>query len=305
MSNSKYIRYASLAASIAVMTLPISSFAGTHQKAGDTAGEDESESLGGRLETIEFQERENKWFITPYKPNYVMPFTYMRNPNNEPLRQLGMPEDKNFDNVEMKFQISFMLKAATDILFTNGDLYFAYTQVSFWQAYNRGLSEMFRDTNYEPEMFLMFDTDFDVLGLRNRIIRLGVVHQSNGRGSSVLTRSWNRIYANFILEKENFVLSVKPWLVLEDYENPDIEKYLGYGELRGIYKVKNQVFSVMLRDNLRVSENRGSIEVAWSFPMINQFRGYVQYFYGYGESLMDYDYLNQRIGIGVMLNDWL
>jgi phospholipase A1 len=127
----------------------------------------------------------------------------------------------------------------------------------------------------------------------------------NGRGTNVLTRSWNRVYANFILERGNFVLSVRPWLVLDDDENPDITEYLGYGELRGIYKFKEQQFSVMLRNNLRASENRGAIEAAWSFPLTKLLRGYAQYFYGYGESLLDYDYQNQRMGIGVMLNDWL
>jgi phospholipase A1 len=210
-----------------------------------------------RWESIELSER-SQGLIVPYKPNYVLPVTYMQNPNNDPLDELG--ESEEFENVEMKFQISFMLKTGEDLLFNNGDLYFAYSQISFWQAYTSDLSEAFRDTNYEPEFFLMFDTDFNVLGLHTHFINVGFVHQSNGRGNDVLTRSWNRVYAAFMMDKGNFTLGFKPWLVVDDDENPDIENYLGYGELRGIYKAGVHQFSVMLRNNLRLSDNLGAVE---------------------------------------------
>ena len=178
-----------------------------------------------------------------------------------------------------------------------------------WQAYNADESEAFRDTNYEPEIFMLFDTDFDVLGMKNRAVRLGAVHQSNGRGSDVLTRSWNRIYVAFLLERDNFVLGVKPWYRIpedeKDDENPNIEKYLGYGELRGLYRWDEQIFSLMLRNNLNSDDNRGAVELGWSFPLSGRFKGYVQYFDGYGESLLEYDSHDQRIGLGLMLNDWL
>jgi phospholipase A1 len=79
---------------------------------------------------------------------------------------------------------------------------------------------------------------------------------------------------------------------------------MGYGELFGGYQLKGHVFSFMLRNNLR-QNNRGAVELGWSYPIMTNLRLYAQYFNGYGESLVDYDHSVNRIGIGVMLNDWI
>ena len=212
------------------------------------------------------------------------------------------------NHFEVKFQFSFKLLMWDNMFRGNGDLFFAYTQCSWWQLYDQASSSPFRETNYEPEVFVKFDTDFNVFGLRNRLFVIGLNHESNGRGG-VLSRSWNRIYVDFIAERGNLVIGLKPWYRLpedkEDDDNPNIEKYMGYGELFGAYRMKGHVFSFMLRNNLRRDENKGAVELGWSYPIAQNLRVYVQYFNGYGESLVDYNDYSNRIGAGVMLFDWI
>jgi len=42
-----------------------------------------------------------------------------------------------------------------------------------------------------------------------------------------------------------------------------------------------------------------------SAPLLGPLRGYVKLFSGYGETMIDYDWRQSTIGIGVSLNDWL
>lgn len=87
-------------------------------------------------------------------------------------------------------------------------------------------------------------------------------------------------------------------------DNPNIEDYVGNAEFIGVYGVDEHRFTLTLRSNLQ-DIDRGSAELTWSYPIVGNLRLYTQYFNGYGESLIDYNYHNQRIGIGISLNDIL
>ena len=254
----------------------------------------------------------NLWTITPHKQNYILLGAYnFSTPHDKPWEEAA-GKDVDLNNTEVKFQVSFKFMLWEDIFKKrkNGDLYFAYTQLAMWQLYNRDISSPFRETNYEPEAFLAFDTAWNIFGFKNRFLMLGVAHQSNGR-EEPLSRSWNRVYANFIMHRGNLVLSVKPWFRISedaaDDDNPNIEDYLGYGELRAIYRTGNNTFGMMLRNNLKFDNNRGAVQLDWSFPLpgTDRIKGYIQYFNGYGECLLDYNASTSRLGMGFLLTDFL
>lgn len=261
-------------------------------------------SLEKRLEA-EKMARDNKFLLTTHKPNYILLLAHNKDTNEAPFEMQFPDEDATGDDTEVKFQISAKYPLAFNLLGEN-TLYFAYTNRSFWQLYNEN-SAPFRETNHEPELFLLMPTDWELLGFKNSFINLGFVHQSNGRAGT-LSRSWNRLYASFIFEKDDLVIVFKPWYRIkediEDDDNPDIEDYLGNFELTGVYELEGHTFSAMVRNSLD-SNNNSTIQLDWVFPFTRTLGGYIQYFNGYGESLIDYNYDQESIGIGVTLSGWL
>lgn len=236
---------------------------------------------------------------------YFMPVTYMEETYPEPFRDVYGDQVDKIENVEAKFQLSFKVPLWLDIADKNMELWFGYTQLSLWQLYNRQVSSPFRETNYEPELMLVVDTNYRLFGTNNIYTVLGLNHQSNGQ-SRPLSRSWNRLYAAFLFEHNNMLVYVKPWYRLPqngDDDNADISKYLGYGELSLYYRRNKRVTGLKLWNNLRSSSNRTSVQLDWSFPMNSRFKGYIQLFNGYGETLIDYNHRVKRLGIGIMLTD--
>ncbi len=248
-----------------------------------------------------------RYGINLYRPNYLLFARYSDNPNEHPFTPLFPPGDLKFDQVEARFQLSFKFRlwATDDRRF---GVWAAYTQQNQWQVYNKAMSSPFRETNYEPEAMLTYNPDLALgAGFHWRLFNLGVNHQSNGR-TDALSRSWNRVIATFGVETDNFVLLVRPWYRIGEEEteddNPDIEDYLGYGDITGIYKWRGHSFTLMGRGN--PSTGKGAAQIAWTTPpLLGPLRGYIQAFTGYGDSMIDYNWSQNAIGIGVSLNDLL
>jgi phospholipase A1 len=246
--------------------------------------------------------------LMAHKPNYILVATYNSSGYNpDPYREQYKNPSLELDDTEAQFQVSIKTPLAIG-LFDTFDIYAAYTNRSFWQVYNDDISAPFRETDHEPEIWAQFNPNWEFHGFTNTANMVGFVHQSNGQGG-VLSRSWNRIYVNFVVEKDNLALAFKPWYRIpdDDDDNPDIKDYMGNYELRGAYKWDKNVFSVMSRNNLQSGFSKGAVELSWSFPLWSYpyMKGYIQYFNGYGESLIDYNQYTNQIGIGFALTDWL
>jgi phospholipase A1 len=256
-----------------------------------------------RLEKRDFS---NPFVVSFYKPTYVLPFYYHFASPSLPDHN-AVPNQQKLQNTEFKFQISFKVPVWRDILGFPSTLYAAYTQSSFWQAYSH--SPFFRETNYEPEVFLTNDVDIPlVAGWHAKFLNMGAVHQSNGRGGS-LERSWNRLYFETTFAKGNWMVTLKPWYIFHDasfdLHNPNIADYMGHGHLVLAYKYGDNTLTLMSRNSLESGFKRGAVELSWSYPLLTKVKGYVQVFSGYGQSLIDYNHYTKGAGIGFALSDWI
>jgi phospholipase A1 len=152
------------------------------------------------------------------------------------------------------------------------------------------------------------DTHYRALGWAGRLLGIGIDHQSNGR-SDPYSRSWNRIVANIGLERDGWTVMLRPWWRIpesrSDDNNPDINDYVGRGEMQLLHVWNSQEFGLALRHSLRGGDaSHGSARFSWSYPLAGNLRGYLELFHGYGESLIDYNHKATYVGVGVSLLDW-
>jgi phospholipase A1 len=239
-----------------------------------------------------------RFLIEPHKANYILPLGYQTGAG----KGLAGESPKH---AEVKYQVSFKSKIEDNLLGKDMDLYFAYTQQSYWQLYDTGYSSPFRENDYEPEFFLDMPLHWEWNRAHFIAWRLGVVHQSNGRGPDY-SRSWNRLYTDFIFENGNAWLSLKPWWRIPENpgndDNRDIQTYMGHAELTGGYRWGEQHLTVTTR-NWWESSGKGAVQLDYSIPFTRYLRWNVELFNGYGENLLDYNQNVSRISFGIMLED--
>ncbi|GJJ01878.1 phospholipase [Duganella rhizosphaerae] len=241
--------------------------------------------------------------VRPHRDTYLLLANYSTSSNDAPFDDFT-PAGVKSQHTELTYQLSFKMKLIEQVLKTPVDLWFGYTQNSFWQAYNRAASSPFRETNYQPELMLTTPLSLNLgSALDVRYLTLGMVHQSNGQ-TSTLSRSWNRVYAEVGAEHGKLGAQLRFWKRLDnarsDNDNIDITDYLGHGDLNLSYRSDGHTFSLMARRNF--STRHGALQAGWSFPVLANLKGYLQAFSGYGQSLIDYNYSQKSLGAGFLVD---
>ncbi len=279
-----------------------------------TAGRSEPETSSLLEQSWELtpEEKEGSFRVNPHKPVYILAAFHSSSANDRPsspseghtvINSLGL------QNTEAKFQISLKSKLWENILGDYSDLWFGYTQSSRWQVFNGSLSRPFRETDYEPELLLNFRTHKELpWGWDLRMTGVSVTHVSNGRDIP-LSRSWNRVIGQLGFDRPGWTVVVRPWWrIHEDRnsdDNPDIEDFMGRGELLVTRNFRGHEISGLFRHSLRGGERAHSaLELNWAFPIRGELKGYLQFFSGYGESLVDYNHSANYVGLGVSLIEW-
>lgn len=253
----------------------------------------------------------NPYVMTAHKHNFILPVSYTTGINEEIYQENDVPLREGLQPAEVKFQISLKSQLnETDLFLKDDSLSLGITLEAWWQLYSSDLSSPFRETNYQPEIFYMLPLLWGPFG-GNTALVLGLEHQSNGQVQG-LSRSWNRLYTTLIYERGPLVAMVRPWYRLPEKskvdpddpdgdDNPDILDFMGHGELGVSWRDSRNEYAIRLRGN--PDTGKGAVTIGWTFPFFAKFRGFVQYFSGYGDSLIDYDHYQQRLGVGVALTN--
>lgn len=108
------------------------------------------------------------------------------------------------------------------------------------------------------------------------------------------------------LEREHWQIVLRPWIRLpdEDDENPLVTDYIGRGEATVIYGFGQHAVYGIFTNSFKARNNRGSAQLNYVFPIRNNLRGHVQFFTGYGETLIDYNHKQTTMGLGISFVDW-
>lgn len=204
-------------------------------------------------------------------------------------------------NSDVKFQISFQQRLTKSVLPWHSYLYLFYTQKALWNVLERSLP--FHDLNFNPGIGVSRH-----IILKNRLVgkmTLMIEHESNGRDETA-SRSWNKVSLAGEAYISPFLMAhAKFWIPIVDGKyNRDILKYSGISQagfqaislddkwVLDMTLVKRQGwnfnFNTIVQLGYRINHNS------------NQFI-MVQYYNGYGETLLDYNQYHSRIRVGLLI----
>lgn len=188
---------------------------------------------------------------------------------------------------------------------------FAYTQTSLWD-WNHD-SAPFLDSSYKPEVFYAWERA--VGGGPTNSLRLdlqgGFQHESNGKGGED-SRSLNIAYIRPTLtlgkpDGFQFTLQPRAWVYVGDMsDNRDLDRYRGHADLKATMGWKRGL-QLSAIGRMGDHADKGSLQLDLTYPMMFLFSRSltvyldVQYFTGYGESLLLYNQRSTAFRVGFSL----
>ncbi len=196
---------------------------------------------------------------------------------------------------DIKFQLSLALR-----LWGNGkvDIFTTYTQRSIWDVYQESCP--FRENAYNPGFWVAWQT-----GEKVRLL-FGIEHESNGLADEN-TRSFNYATVACLYEpSEHWRLGARAWYGY--YDKEAISRYYHYRgvvQLWGTFHTKNDRFYVtaLVNPTVTFAKYNVQVEAAWRMAKRGDWLPclFVQYCYGYGETMIDYNRRASKIRIGISL----
>lgn len=212
-----------------------------------------------------------------------------------------------------KFQFSFKYRLATFAPETEArpaqTLQFAYTQLSLWDI--QAASSPFYDTSYMPELIyerVSFAHPASLGPLHWYGFQAGYHHESNGQAGAA-SRSLNLLFARPVfgigdLNRWHLLFFPQAYAYVASLrENPDIARYRGYAEIRGVVGTNNRGPLLGFTERAGRDFNHLTTQVDLTFPV--RFKALdtslyflLQYFRGYGESLRGYNERSEELRAG-------
>lgn len=199
---------------------------------------------------------------------------------------------------DVKFQLSLAVRLWS--IKEKVDIFATYTQRSLWDIYQESCP--FRENAYNPGVWAIWQVKPQI-----RVL-FGFEHESNGLKDE-FSRSFNYLSVACLYEPfESWRFGGRVWYGYYDREN--ISRYYDYRGLMqfwATYHAHKERITVTALVNPTIDFRRYNIQLEASWRMAKRSDWvpslFVQYCYGYGETMLDYNRRSSKIRIGISLTN--
>ena len=203
------------------------------------------------------------------------------------------------ESSDVKFQLSLALRLWS-IESKGVDIFATYSQRSIWDIYQK--SSPFRETAYNPSFWVAWQTTDKV-----RLL-FGIEHESNGIGNAD-SRSFNYATVACLYEPlDQWRFGARAWYGYFFHDEDINQKYFRYRgvmQVWGTFHTRDERLQVtaLVNPTVTFAKYNVQVEAAWRLAKRGDWLPslFVQYCYGYGETMIDYYRRASKIRIGISL----